>query len=395
MAIEFADSNRGRIAYELEQAFGVPNGSFDGQTARITSSGLIANKGTTVSDELRADRMVSDLIETDFSTGGDLGAEWSLGGTWDEFLLAALCSPVSQLATTYSSTTLTVAAPNTVTSSGSEFTATQPGDWIWLTGFTNEDNNGWKQVQTAVGVGEVTVLVPTGQTMVNESQLQPDGVNTSFVNGTYKRSYNVEQFFEDIDIAQLFIGQRVGTWSLDVSSGAVVTATWGFMGTSVSAQIGAYDLTPTDATTTDVVGATANVAAVVVNETLVNCEVQSISLNLDNGLRVQNAVGDKFPCGIGYGRQTITGSLTVYFQNLDDYNDFLNHTDVELWWTFLDNAGNSMKIKIPRAKYTAGSPALEGIDTDVTLTLDFQALAAPNVGTGVERQIEIGNFTVA
>ena len=388
MAIEFADSNRGRVAYEEEVAFGEANGAFGGQIARITSSSLIANKGTTVSDELRADRVVSDLIETDFTTGGDLGAEWSLGGTWDEFLRAALGSPVLQSTreTVYSNTTLTLAPNNefsgTVSSSDSCFTGTEPDDWIYLSGFVNETNNGWKRVYTKVGVNEVTVATWTSRPLIAEAALQPDGTNLTFINGVEKTSFNVEQYFADINIAQLFLGQRISTWSLNVAAGAVVTATWGLMGTSVEAQTGTYTASLTDATTTQVIGATANVAGIAIGEEVVDCQVQSLTLNLDNGMRVQTAIGDKFPCGIGYGRQTITGSMTVYFQNLEDYNAFLNNDLVEISWSFVDNDGNSMGFKISGAKYTAGSPSLEGIDTDVTLTLDFQAIARASALTG-------------
>ena len=82
MTLQFADSNLGRIGFEREAAFNQKNPTLNLQIARITSSSLAANKETQVSDELRADRMVGDLIETAFTSGGDLGFELSLGGTW-------------------------------------------------------------------------------------------------------------------------------------------------------------------------------------------------------------------------------------------------------------------------------------------------------------------------
>jgi len=123
--------------------------------------------------------------------------------------------------------------------------------------------------------------------------------------------------------------------------------------------------------------------------------VQSIDLNVDNALRYQNSVGSKYPCGIGYGRQNVSGTLVAYFQDTTIYNLFLNHTDVAISWGFTDNAGNGLHFALPRVKIGTDTPNLEGIDTDVVESLDFQAIAYDPGGTEDPYQIQICRATPA
>ena len=402
MALEFADSNRGRVTYTREpgESYGEPIANFVGKIVRLTSSSLVANKGTAVSEELRSDSMVSDLIETDFSTGGDLGCEWILGGTWEDFLQSALRSTFGDTTTYTAGTTLTCDSNDlTYVASNPIFINTVPGDFIYVQGFTAEANNGWKQVNLVNSTTSVRVIATPGSLTDESGAVQPEGVMKTVFNGVEKHSYNMEQFFPDLStagISQLFLGQRVGTWSLNISAGSIVTGTWGFQGTEVTAKEGTYATSePGPADDDPVIGATADVANITVDNEAVPCRVQSITLNLDNGLRIQNSIGSKFPCGIGYGRQTITGNITVYFQSLTDYTDFLDHKDVQIWWDFDDALGNHMRVKLPRVKYATGSPMLEGIDTDVMVSLDFQALASETSYGGDPRQIEVATYSVA
>ena len=87
----FADANRAQIRYIEESTFGVTPASGTTREVRLTSSSLTANKETVVSDELRADRMVSDIVEVSASSGGEINFEWS-SGPQDEFLAAFLLS---------------------------------------------------------------------------------------------------------------------------------------------------------------------------------------------------------------------------------------------------------------------------------------------------------------
>lgn len=168
----FADANRAQIRYIEENSFGVTPGSGSTREVRLTSSSLTANKETVVSDELRADRMVSDIVEVAASSGGDINFEWS-SGPQDEFLAAFLLSQWERPMTMdyWKGITVSVTANNQVTVSGSDITGyLTAGRRVKLAGFANAENNGYFSVSsvvlsgsdTQVNLNETTLVVETG-----------------------------------------------------------------------------------------------------------------------------------------------------------------------------------------------------------------------------------------
>ncbi len=168
----FADANRAQIRYIEESSFGVTPGSGSTREVRLTSSSLTANKETVVSDELRADRMVSDIVEVAASSGGDINFEWS-SGPQDEFLAAFLLSQWERPMTMdyWKGITVSVTANNQVTVSGSDITGyLTAGRRVKLDGFANAENNGYFSIasvvlsgsDTQVNLNETTLVAETG-----------------------------------------------------------------------------------------------------------------------------------------------------------------------------------------------------------------------------------------
>jgi len=95
----FADSNRVSLRYIIENpaAWGVTPASGVVREIRLTSSSLAASKETVTSDELRADRMVSSVVEVAAMSGGDINFEYSAGSQDDflqQFVLGAWTRPM-------------------------------------------------------------------------------------------------------------------------------------------------------------------------------------------------------------------------------------------------------------------------------------------------------------
>jgi hypothetical protein len=87
--VPFADSNRVGIRILEEGTWGTTPVSGNTRELRLTSSSFAPTKDTVVSDEIRADRMVSALTEVAASSGGDINYEFS-SGAHDELLAAFL-----------------------------------------------------------------------------------------------------------------------------------------------------------------------------------------------------------------------------------------------------------------------------------------------------------------
>lgn len=192
------------------------------------------------------------------------------------------------------------------------------------------------------------------------------------------QSFSLETGFNDVGQFFLMTGMRVGTFSLEVSSGAIVTGSMAFNGAetstgsvSVLGDEGTY--TVLDSTATEVVNATANVGNLSKDGVTLSTAVQSITMEGDASLRDQMAVGSKFPSGIGTGRFNLTGTIAAYFQDLNLYNDFINHVTTSISWSFTDTDQNTYYFTIPALKITSDPIAPEGIDQDVMENMEWTA----------------------
>lgn len=201
-----------------------------------------------------------------------------------------------------------------------------------------------------------------------------------------KQSFTMETGFTDINKYFVQRGQRVGSFSMSVASGEIVTGSFSFMGqgsvvgnTSTLGNTGSYTVLPT--TATEVFNATANVGSINKDGVTLTTALQSIEINGDANLREQRAVSEKFPAGIGYGRFNLTGTITAYFDTLDFYNDFLNHTTRSIGWDFEDVDHNKYYFTIPAIKLIADPIAPGGIDEDIMEELEWNAQRDQNLNT--------------
>ena len=326
-----AESNRVRVSFVRESVFSVPEVTPTYQIARLTNEDLAANKQTVTSDELRSDRMVSDQPEVGFDTGGSISVEYS-GQTYKDWIEAAMCGTFDASPTDLTDAAVTATAPDTYAATGIETNASV-GDWLYFNmDFTDPANNGWKQV-TATGAGSITV----SQAVTNDSASTGHIGGENIINGVEKRSYEVEKGFTDIAEYMRYSGMRLGTWDVSLTAGEIVTGSFAFMGTQLTTQSDTeFGSTYTPASTTPVMNATSNVGEIVKDGAVLATCIQSISFTVENNLRSQMCVGSKFPSGIGYGRQLITGTLTAYFEDLTLFNEMLSHDDVSLVFSMYD-----------------------------------------------------------
>lgn len=201
-----------------------------------------------------------------------------------------------------------------------------------------------------------------------------------------KQSMSAETGFTDVGKYLGHNGLRVDSFSMSLAPGNIVTGDFAFMGrqtlaldATVLGNTGSFSVL--EATTEEVFNATSNVGDVLRNGAPLTTAILKIDVKGSATLRNQQAVGAKFPAGIGYGRFTLTGSFDAYFQNFDLYRDFLNHTTASLAWTMEDPDHMKYYFTVPSVKYDSDPIALTGIDKDVTETIAWTAFRDVSLGT--------------
>lgn len=172
VAINSAESNRASLKFVPEATWGTVPTTGVVQEMRITSSSIVAGKETKTSEEIRSDRMVSNIIETAAMSSGEINFEFSAGSVdsfLEAFLLGTWSEAMSHLLVKGASVSVT--GTSVVTIAGGDYT-----DWISnsghikLEGFIAPANNGYFTIASSTFTGGNTeITVSETGTLVVES----------------------------------------------------------------------------------------------------------------------------------------------------------------------------------------------------------------------------------
>lgn len=187
--------------------------------------------------------------------------------------------------------------------------------------------------------------------------------------GTTRRSFTIERFFEDVTQYHRFTGCEFNTLSLNVSPNAMVTATFGIVGAGMSTGTTALSGSSYTAGTTskpmDSFTGTLQEGGGAISV------VTEMSISLENGLEPLFVVGSKTAIANSIGRASVSGNLTVYFENSTMIDKFINETETSLQFETPDGT-NKYIWKINQLKFTGGQPDVSG-EGPITLSMPFEA----------------------
>lgn len=201
------------------------------------------------------------------------------------------------------------------------------------------------------------------------SALYSDWAANSISNGTTEKSFTVEQGSLDINQYSLYTGVKVNSWTVDVPIDGIVTSTFSVQGKDFSISGSPQDATVTDPTVAEPffhAGGTFTIDGVA------NC-VNSISLTVDNGGTPNYCLGDDAANNITVGFLSVSGSITVYFEDAAYFTAFLNEATAILDFTLTDGV-NTLNFNLPKIKYNSADRTVDG-QGPILVTVAFEALS--------------------
>ena len=397
-----ATSNRVRLRYIKEATFGTTPSNGASTDMRFTGESLQYNINTDTSKEIRADRNVVDLVHLDGSVTGDVNFELSYG-TFDEFLAAAVGGvwvnnelkngtqvPFFSIEKGFTDINqyllfkgMAVNTMNLNFSVGAILTGSF--------GFIGRDAelNGTSGVPAVGAVAQPAVLIqPLGN-----ANLELGGDITLVVVGTHSGDSGVIEFDNKDDLLFQLVNLE-GVASAAISSGnelvLISTQTGATAGlditaltmwetTGVAANTAAVDdvvngSAGTPMPLTEIMNASSNFSNLSIAGTAYPCGISQVSLATDAGLRAQNSAGNLGACDIVPGTFSPTGQFIVYFSDGTIYDKYIANSSFSLSWKVEDAAGNSYTFTFPKVKITSSNVVAGGLDQDVTLDVNYQAL---------------------
>lgn len=383
-----SDSSSVQLYYVEETAWGeVPAGPPTLNEFRFTQDSLAQTTETTISEEIRSDRQVSDIVRTAVSAGGDVGVELSYA-SHDDLIAGALADDWSSLINEAA-----VAAAFTTASPGPGSFVLTPspipspnwllnvrvGQWLQIGGsLTSPTNDGYYKVASVDAV--------SGVILFDQAPPSAEGAGTFTVkgqminNGVTRKSFSIEKLFSDITdplaspeaVIQYFTGMRVGTMNLTIAPGAIINGSFSFEGKqafSVGSTIG--DGAPSAVSANDVLNAVDNIRDILIDGVAdSNCQFTNIDFTVDNSLRAQPCIGQLANNGIGLGRTLVTGTIEAYLLDRSFLDRYLNFVTTSLSFR-ATLGGDNYIFDFPSIKFTTGTTETGGNDQDVLVSVEF------------------------
>lgn len=382
----FASSNRVALRYVKETERGVTPATPALTPIRYTGESLNFKINTETSDEIRADRMVSDVIQTDAMSEGDINAEFSFA-SFDDFFQGA-----------FKASAVFPGTPGTDT--GTDVSITDEGSGLWalnsaldidfsaITGLVVGSMIKCAGFTTAgtfyARVASITASkIEIYPTSVIAAESAGDSVTVTALehlrNGTTQVSFTLQKAFLDLSTPKFYNlkGCCVGKMEWDITSKAKLGLTFSFMG-------GEGDQTTTQfsgatvgtANSNPVMSASRNVAIISLDDNVATpYYFTKAKLSMDNADRARDAIGSFYPIDIVPGRVVPKLDIEIYLEDKVLFDKFKNNTAFPITIPVFDSNGKGYILHMPRCKFDSIEESAAGLDQDVFVSGSITALA--------------------
>lgn len=252
------------------------------------------------------------------------------------------------------------------TATAFKFATAALNDWMRVTAITATaitlDNrpSGWT---TDSGAAK-TIRVFFGDRMINGTTLSALSIERGFL-GQVTPTYILQT------------GMAANTLEMRFSAQAIITGSFGFMGLSGAQSTSSVDASPDAAPSNasyQIMAAGANVGRVAEAGSAAASPswVHSLTVNVNNNLRMLTSVDSSASVGHGKGSADVSATLEAYFGDNALLAKLLAGTATNVNIRAAKSS-QALVVTLPRLTYTAGSPNASAKNTDVMLSLTAQA----------------------
>lgn len=348
----------------------------------ITGESLKYNITKETSKVINTNRTVNSQTPVTANANGGLNAE-VLYKAYDDMLASVMQSAWSVFGTNGVGAVVSVdVTATTITAAvapvgANAFTNLKPGQWFSIESDNANDGKILRVHPTTAPTSTIITLDPNtvGAVTTGENiQIR----SSRLTHGTTQTSWSLERENSDIGVFTLYTGMTPSKVSISMSAGSLSGMNFEFMGKGAAID----DLTMLPGTPTPppayeihsgVAGATT--AVWIDGAPAAGTYVKSVSLDFDNALRSQEAIGTLGAIGIGSGTIACTMTMQIYFKDKTVFERFINNQNGSYIFSSTDADGNGYIFTVPKANiadYTSNSSAK---DQDQMLDLQVTALS--------------------
>lgn len=367
-----SSSNREAIGFIAEVTFGNTPSTPTGQLIEFTDTTLGQTNETTVSNTIRSDTNRAGTIRTNINPGGDLGLEWQFDA-YDSFIEAALRSTFAADVNISATTIDAVAADNSYNDSGSGFGSVIAGQWLKVSGFATEANNGFCRVATQT----TAKLVVTGLTLVDESVGPTVVMHGGLMkNGIVLKSYTFERDFQDIVGGQFLsiTGLRVTDMNFSFPLTSIATLSFSFLGKVAAQDTSTIWTATTPAVSNPKMNTIDDVKAVYIDNVISTNDFTQIDLAVTTNSEALKKIGALESVDIDQRSIGVTGTLSLYFEDAVFLAKSFTFTPFKFAFITEDSNGDAYAFDMQEVNITGGGPDNPGIDQTIQTPFTYEAV---------------------
>lgn len=376
-----ASTNRVQLSYIAEADFGVTPLSGTQKNLRTTGETFDFNLTKENDKEINANADLTSSTTVNAAAGGDLKVHVQYG-EYDPFLAGVMRSTWAAYGTNGVGTTFTADfTATTITASAAPtganaFTTLAKGQWFRLTAPTHANDGKLVRVSTVTAPTSTVITLDTNTPLATGTSVALCAVATSRVaNGVTLTSFSIERQAGDVTQFFMYKGMYPSKFSTNFASAQLTEGTFSFIGKDVVRDVvTAMPGTATASLAYDIQNAVTGVGKIWENGApLTSTYIKSMSLEIDSGLRAQDAIGNLGMIGAGIGTFMAKGTMEVYFADGTLYDKFRNDVYTSIILSTTDSAGNGYVFTFPKVMLTSGKIQAGAKDTDLMASFEYTA----------------------
>ena len=415
-----SDANKVGLSFAEESSQGVPPTPLDMYSVWYTGEGFSPPTDFTDSEAVVSDLMPTSTTPTGISLEGTPAMEYSYAEQFHLFLPAAINAAGNvaswgggtyEFKHTAAAVTVAVdAGPPivyTITAAAADalFAKVTTGQTIRLSGFTNEENNGFFTVEAinltadphVVTVsGDSAMIAEVGTDVTLEGSMVRNGRDATWTLNNTQRTFCFEQSYPHLSepIWFLFKGLQISSMELTLAPKSLVTGSFGFTGTNYTYTTAASPANSITESTLYPIMSAADFRTIIHKDGSVHT-VTNFGITISDLARAREVVGNIFNDSTGLN--TIPPEL-----NVKEYwslrSSFLSSYDVQTGKTtpraykaqFGDTDGRTFIFTFPNVVLTgvAPPPGAKNADLEIEGTGKVYPITDPVSGQKYHVQIE-------
>ena len=338
------------------------------------------NITTTVSETIRSDRQTDDLVPVDADVGGPFNYEISYS-PFKPLIKSLLQSAAAAGSVDSSSSDLTFGNPAAGVqplddNAGGAFTGVVAGQYIAVGGASYPANNGVFLVKTVTDNSTISIVNAAGISSANDSGVTFKG--ESWRNGAdTPDSYTFCKRVLGTDVPAFFYykGCQISQMSFNFETGSILTGAGELVGLQEDVTETPYfGQTFDNPPAYDLMNSVSSVVNVAIGGLAETTKFSSLDLTITNNISSAKRIGVLGAAGLASFALDITGSISIYFEDIAAYTKFKNSESFDIAFTLQDVSGNIMVISMPKAKFESLATPIAGKDNFLMMEGSVRAL---------------------